>query len=106
MSTSIASSAKSGQDYIRTIAALTVVLELTLRKMKEIRASDGRSHHVAALGHIRTALDYERKVLAELMDPKGMAALTSTVLHEVLSISAAGAVSILEQHPDPGASST
>ena len=106
MSTCIATSSGSSQDYLRTIAALTVVLDLTLRKMKQIRSNDGRSHHVAALGHIRSALDYERKVLHELMDPKGMAAITSAALQEVLAISSSGAVAILEQHSDPGASIT
>lgn len=96
----------SGSDYLRTIAALTVVLELTERKLKQIRSVDGRAHHVAAQGHLRTALDYERKVLSELMDPKGMAALTSTALQEVLALSSSGAFAILEQHSDPGASIT
>ncbi len=83
-------------DYVRTIGALTVVLELTMRKMKEIREKDGRPHHVAALGHIRTALDYERKVLSELNDPKSMAALSSDFMREVLGMQLGESVKLLE----------
>ncbi|MEI6165975.1 MAG: hypothetical protein WCS52_02165 [bacterium] len=83
-------------DYVRTIGALTVILDLTMRKMKEIREKDGRPHHVAAMGHIRTALDYERKVLSELTDPKSMAAISGIALGEILEMKASGAVALLE----------
>jgi hypothetical protein len=82
--------------YVRQIAALTVLLQLLERKMTEIRAADPRPHHVAVQGHIRTALDYERKVLSDLTDPKGMAALTQAALDYALAVPASGAVELLE----------
>lgn len=84
-------------DYVRQIAALTVLLQLIERKMTELRQADPRPHHVGCQGHIRSALDYERKVLQDLTDPKGMCALTQSALDYYLAVPPAGAVELLER---------
>jgi hypothetical protein len=90
-----AASSPQPADYVRQIAALTVLLQLLERKMTEIRTADPRPHHVAVEGHIRSALHYERAVLSDLTDPKGIAALTQAALDEALTVPAAGAVKLL-----------
>ena len=84
-------------NYISTIAALTIVLEMLERKMTKIRDSDKRSHHTATLGHIRSALSYERKVLSELTDPQGMASMTEAALEKLLTTPPSNAVALLEE---------
>lgn len=69
-------------DHMRTILALVLVLEALVAKVKEIRTVDGRSRHAMAAGHLRSALTYEQEVLDDLMDPRGMMAMTHKALFE------------------------
>lgn len=86
----------SSDNHASTIAALTIVLEMLERKMAQIRVGDGRSEHVAVLGHIRSALSYERRVLSQLTDPQGMAMMTAEALEKLLASSPSKAVALLE----------
>lgn len=88
---------KASHGYIKTIAALTIILEMLERKMVEIKTEDGRPHHTAVLGHIRSALSYERKVLGELTDPQGMAMMTAEALEKLLATAPSNAVALLEE---------
>lgn len=88
--------AMSPEEYVRTIAAVTILLDLIERKVDQVKAEDGRSLHSAVAGLLRTALSYERKLLAELTDPKGMAASTAAALTEMLSRTPSSAAALLE----------
>lgn len=88
--------ARDSTEYVRTIAALNIVLEMLERKITEIRDSDKRPHHTATLGHIRSALSYERKLLGEITDPQGMAMMTAEALEKFLASSPSKAVALLE----------
>lgn len=82
--------------HAQTIVRLVIILEALVKKVQEIRAGDGRPHHTAVAGHLRSALDYERKVLADLSDPKGMMALTHQALGNLLLERPQDAIRLLE----------
>lgn len=88
---------QENQNYVKTIAALTVLLDMLDRKLDEIRATDSRISHASTQGHIRSALSYERKVLEQLTDPQGMAMMTTEALGQLLISSPSTAVALLEE---------
>lgn len=76
-------STTSPGEHARKIVALCIVLDALVKTMDGIRKEDGRIHHTATAGHLRSALSYEQKVLASFMDPQGMMALTNEALEKL-----------------------
>jgi urocanate hydratase len=89
-------SAESPSDYVRTISALAIILDLLERKMSQIKVNDSCQEHVVVHGYIRSALSYERKVLARLTDPHGMASMTSEAMSKLLLAGPTDAIALLE----------
>jgi hypothetical protein len=88
----------NGDEYVRTIEALTMLLDMINHKITELRQQDERVQHTLAAGHIRTACTYEKRLLNDLRNPpKGMFAATSRALREASAMPVSEAVTLLEK---------
>jgi hypothetical protein len=83
--------------HARQIAALVMILELIHAKLHQIRAADlANTHHVAVQGHIRTAADYERKVLENICSPDSIAGAAARGTGQLAPATLTEAVALLE----------